>query len=110
MKLSNVCDEDLKKVAKLKNKKGNCRSEANIASQILITRNKTHGFGNGVKYAVGSHLDSNIERKYISFEEANGHTLEEYLELEKTHNKSRYDCYKNNKNCNSNKNKINKRY
>jgi hypothetical protein len=73
MKLSNVCDEDLKKVALLKTRKGTATAEAKRAQQILYTRNISHGFG---PFNSASHLDANCTREYKSFEEVNGYQLE----------------------------------
>lgn len=69
MKLSNVCDEDLKEIAKLKTRKGTYTSEAKRAQQILYSRNITHGgFGPVV---LSSTLDSNLTREYKRFGEVN---------------------------------------
>lgn len=70
MKLANVCDEDLKKIALMKTRKGTATSEAKRAQQILYSRNISHGgFGNGVFER--SNLTSNITRDYKTFEEEN---------------------------------------
>ena len=78
MRLSNLRDEDLKEVAKLKNRKGCATSEAKRAAQILLTRNKTLGFSNHYRVPITTHLDVNVERDYRSFEELHGMTLAEY--------------------------------
>lgn len=80
MKLSNLCDEDLKKVALLKTRKGTATSEAKRAQQILYTRNISHGW-----FGIGSHhplttLDVNFTRDYKTFEELHGIPLESYKE------------------------------
>lgn len=81
MKLANVRDEDLEKVAMLKNKKNGCAtSEARRAQQILYTRNKSKGFHANITHVITSHLDVTAPGNYQTFEEANGCTLEEYLE------------------------------
>jgi len=80
MKLANVRDEDLEKVALLKKKNGCATSEARRAQQILYTRNKSKGFHANIKYVIVSHLDVTAPGNYQTFEEANGCTLEEYLE------------------------------
>jgi hypothetical protein len=79
MKLSNLCDEDLRKVAQMKTRKGTATSEARRAQQILYTRNVSHGFGIG-SYQPLSTLDMNITREYKSFDELHGMSLEEYKE------------------------------
>jgi len=63
MKLSNLCDEALQEIAKMKTKKGTYTSEAKRAQQILYTRNISHGFGIG-RYQPKSSLDINITRNY----------------------------------------------
>lgn len=76
MKLSNVCDEDLRKVALLKTRKGIATSDAKRAQQILYTRNISKGgFGNTNNGLTT--LEMNPERNYRSFEEENGYSLEE---------------------------------
>lgn len=70
MKLSNLCDEDLKKVAMMKTRKGTYTSEAKRAQQILYTRSISHGFGIG-SYQPSSSLDMNIIRDYKTFDELN---------------------------------------
>ena len=79
MKLANVCNEDLKKISMMKNKKGCATSEAKRAQQILYSRNVTLGFSNDFHYYPGCTLDYNIDRQYKSFEEENGYPLEEVL-------------------------------
>lgn len=69
MRLSNVCDEDLKKIAMMKTKKGTATSEARRAQQILYSRNKTLG---GFNPSFRSTLEVNPERNYKSFSEENG--------------------------------------
>ena len=77
MKLSNLCDEDLKKVALMKTRKGIATSEAKRAQQILYTRNISHGgFGPGTNHPLTT-LDVNITRDYKTFEQLNGYSLEE---------------------------------
>ena len=75
MKLANVCNEDLKKIALMKNKKGCATSEAKRAQQILYSRNITLGFSNDMIGYTGCTLDYNIDRQYKSFEEENGYPL-----------------------------------
>ena len=93
MKLSNLTDEELRKVALLKTKKGTATSDAKRAQQILYTRNITHGgFGYTAhsKYdkSFKSNLDNNITREYKTFEELNGITLEEWLTQSKGQGRS----------------------
>lgn len=77
MKLSNLRDEDLRKISMLKTRKGCATSEAKRAQQILYSRNITHGdFSNSSNL---SHIDMNLTRQYQSFEEVHGMALEEYL-------------------------------
>ena len=82
MKLSNMTDEDLRKVAMMKTRKGCATCDALRAQQILYTRNITHGgyYKEGDRYTKSfkSNLDNNIAREYKSFEELNGVPLEEY--------------------------------
>ena len=79
MKLSNLCDEDLKKVALMKTRKGTATSEARRAQQILYTRNISHGgFGRGNLPLTT--LEMNITRDYKTFEELHGVSLEDYKE------------------------------
>ena len=78
MKLSNVCDEDLKKIALLKNKRGIATSEAKRAQQILYTRNITHGAFRCPAVELTT-LDCNITRDYKSFEEVNGYSIEDAM-------------------------------
>lgn len=82
MKLSNVCDEDLKEVAKLKTIKGTYTSDAKRAQQILRSRNLGRI---GMRcHNKTTNLDVNFCRDYKSFAEENfGLTLAEYLEKEK---------------------------
>lgn len=86
MKLSNLCDDDLRKVSLLKTRRGVATSEAKRAQQILYTRHCTHGgyFASkiGKLTSSQSNLDRNLTREYVTFEEANGCTLEQYLEKE----------------------------
>jgi len=95
MKLSNVKDEDLQKVALLKTRRGCATADAKRAQQILRTRNVTHGgFGAAGHFkhfeAYGSNLDHNITREYKTFKEENGCTLEEWTEKERRRNRERY--------------------
>ena len=83
MKLSNLCDEDLKKVALMKTRKGTATSEAKRAQQIIYTRNISHGgFGPGTYHPLTT-LDVNITRDYKSFEELHGTSIEKYGKKEK---------------------------
>lgn len=77
MKLSNLCDEDLKVISMLKTRKGTATSEVKRAQQILYSRHITLGFCNDCSKYSGSNLDYNIDRKYKSFEELNGYPIEE---------------------------------
>jgi hypothetical protein len=79
MKLSNLTDEDLQKVAMMKTRKGIATSEAKRAQQILRTRNITHGFTND-KVIFQPPASNNLERDYKSFEELHGCKLEDYKE------------------------------
>lgn len=69
MRLSNVCDEDLQRIAMMKTRKGTATSEAKRAQQILYSRNISHG-GFGAPFTPST-LDANIERNYKTFEEEN---------------------------------------
>ena len=81
MKLANLRDEDLWKVAKLKTRKGTATSDAKRAMQILRTRNITHGGFCVGGVTVTSHTDQNVLRQYQTFEELHGCSLEVYLGL-----------------------------
>lgn len=79
MKLSNLNDEDLRKVAMMKTRKGIATSEAKRAQQILRTRNITHGFSNS-KVIFQPPVSNNLDRDYKSFEELHGCKLADYKE------------------------------
>ncbi len=96
MKLTNLCDDDLWKVSMLKTRKGTATSDALRAQQILRTRNITHGgfYGaantgyDGTVYDnIGGISNSSTHDfttgNYMTFEELNGCSLEEYLERRK---------------------------
>ena len=68
MKLSNLCDEELQKIALMKTRKGTATSDAKRAQQILYTRNISHGgFGKGASSLTT--LEMNITREYRKGEE-----------------------------------------
>ncbi len=83
MRLANLRDEDLKKIAMFKTRRGTATSEALRAQQILYTRNMTGGFYNDGYGSYPCTLDYNLERKYQTFKEVHGCTLEEYLNKER---------------------------
>ena len=77
MKLSELNDEDLRKVAMMKTRKGTYTSEAKRAQQILYSRHISHGgYGVGKNKTIGNtNLNNNITREYKSFKELNGYDL-----------------------------------
>ncbi len=81
MKLSKLCDEDLQKVAMLKNRKGCATSDALRAQEILYARNITKGFVCDDSDEIPARYFANtaVERDCKTFEELHGCTLEEYL-------------------------------
>lgn len=67
MRLSNVCDEDLKKIALLKNKNGIATSDAKRAQQILYTRNISLGGYGGCGHLLTSTLEKKSGKKIRFF-------------------------------------------